>query len=103
MIPNGLFEKKNPALILWIQHEAQELQKRHGARLSGATPPKDCSGVTNIGDHQMISMSIACYRLTSETTTTTRYCLHPCNVYSLSLRQKNVFFVMNGLIRDVVS
>ena len=71
------------------------MKLRSGARLSGATPPKDCSGVTNVGDHQMISMSIACYRLTSETTTTTRYCLHPYihHVYSLSLRQKHMYFL----------
>lgn len=79
LIPNGLFEKKNGAHLVdstW----SSGASKTHGARLSGATPPKDCSGVTNVGDHQMISMSIACYRLTTKTTTTTRYCLHPCNV-----------------------
>ena len=78
------------------------MKLRSGARLSGATPPKDCSGVTNVGDHQMISMSIACYRLAKQQRQQgTGVYTHV--MYTLSLRQKNVFFVMNGLIRDVVS
>lgn len=80
-------KRRNISKWIWRALHSSRASNKWRKHLSGATPPKHCSGVTNVGDHQMISMSIACYRL-AETTTYGTY----THVYAYSVYAKDVFF-----------